>query len=60
MVEGTSERNAYIDFLRALSLIVVVLWHWVFTIVLWRDDGRTPPTRSGSPPGCSSPPGCCR
>ncbi|MCB1001471.1 MAG: acyltransferase [Acidimicrobiales bacterium] len=39
MVEGTSERNAYIDFLRALSLIVVVLWHWVFTIVLWRDDG---------------------
>lgn len=27
------------DFLRALSLIVVVLWHWAFTILEWRDDG---------------------
>ena len=32
-------RNAYVDFLRAFSLLVVVAWHWVFTIVLWRDDG---------------------
>jgi peptidoglycan/LPS O-acetylase OafA/YrhL len=24
---------------RAASLVVVVLWHWVFTIVIWRDDG---------------------
>jgi peptidoglycan/LPS O-acetylase OafA/YrhL len=35
----TSQRNAYIDWLRAFSLIVVVLWHWVFTIVRWHADG---------------------
>ena len=34
-----SPRNAYIDFLRAFSLLVVVAWHWVFTIVVWNDDG---------------------
>lgn len=32
-------RNPYIDFLRAFSLLVVVAWHWVFTIIIWRDDG---------------------
>lgn len=53
MVEGTAEvqgagsapadasdgRNTYVDFLRAVSLVVVVLWHWAFTIVIWEDDG---------------------
>jgi len=33
------QRNVYIDFLRAFSLLVVVAWHWVFTIVQWSDDG---------------------
>lgn len=32
-------RDAYVDFLRAFSLIIVVLWHWAFTILEWRDDG---------------------
>lgn len=32
-------RDKYIDFLRAFSLLVVVAWHWVFTIVIWKDDG---------------------
>jgi len=32
-------RDRYIDFVRAFSLIVVVLWHWVFTILVWEDDG---------------------
>ena len=32
-------RDTYIDFLRAFSLLVVVAWHWMFTIVIWRDDG---------------------
>ncbi len=32
-------RNAYIDFLRAFSLLVVVAWHWVFTIVVWQPNG---------------------
>lgn len=34
-----SARNYYIDFLRAFSLLIVVAWHWVFTIVIWQDDG---------------------
>ncbi|MGB8861906.1 MAG: acyltransferase [Ilumatobacteraceae bacterium] len=33
------ERDDYIDFMRAFSLLVVVAWHWVFTIVIWKDDG---------------------
>src|SRR5215207_7413322 len=32
-------RDPYVDFLRALSLIVVVMWHWAFTILDWRADG---------------------
>jgi hypothetical protein len=34
-----ANRDEFIDFCRAFSLVVVVLWHWVFTIVLWNDDG---------------------
>lgn len=37
--DSPSPRNAYIDFLRAFSLLVVVAWHWVFTILIWSDDG---------------------
>ena len=25
--------------MRAFSLLVVVAWHWVFTIIIWKDDG---------------------
>ena len=32
-------RDRFIDFLRAFSLLVVVVWHTVFTILVWRDDG---------------------
>lgn len=32
-------RDKYVDFIRAFSLLVVVAWHWVFTIIVWRDDG---------------------
>jgi hypothetical protein len=32
-------RDPYVDFLRALSLIIVVIWHWAFTILDWRADG---------------------
>jgi peptidoglycan/LPS O-acetylase OafA/YrhL len=32
-------RDAFIDFVRACSLLVVVIWHWVFTILVWQDDG---------------------
>jgi hypothetical protein len=32
-------RDRFVDFVRAFSLLVVVLWHWVFTILVWQDDG---------------------
>lgn len=32
-------RDAFIDFIRAFSLLVVVAWHWVFTIIIWKGDG---------------------
>lgn len=36
---ASGERNAYVDWLRASSLIIVVVWHWAFTILQWHDDG---------------------
>jgi hypothetical protein len=37
--EHLSDRDRFIDFVRACSLLVVVAWHWVFTIIVWRADG---------------------
>jgi surface polysaccharide O-acyltransferase-like enzyme len=34
-----ASRDRYVDLLRALSIAVVVLWHWVFSITQWRSDG---------------------
>lgn len=39
--EPKTARDRYADFLRAFSLIIVILWHWCFTILLWRDRGPT-------------------
>jgi hypothetical protein len=33
------QRDLLIDTLRALSLLVVVVWHWVFTVIIWKPDG---------------------
>ncbi len=32
-------RDELIDLLRSLATTTVVLWHWVFTILVWRADG---------------------
>ena len=32
-------RDRWLDLLRAGSLGVVVIWHWVFTIIRWEPDG---------------------
>ncbi|HEX2240520.1 MAG TPA: acyltransferase [Actinomycetota bacterium] len=32
-------RDELIDLLRSLATSTVVLWHWVFTILVWRADG---------------------
>lgn len=36
---GTTGRDIYIDFLRTGSLLIVVVWHWLFNVVNWRADG---------------------
>jgi Acyltransferase family len=38
-VGGTKARDPFVDFVRAFSLLVVIAWHWIFTIVIWRPDG---------------------
>jgi hypothetical protein len=37
--DGRPRRDVYADFLRALSLLVVIMWHWAFTILVWSDTG---------------------
>ncbi|MGB3410990.1 MAG: acyltransferase [Microthrixaceae bacterium] len=32
-------RDTLLDLVRASALLVVVLWHWIFTSVRWSDDG---------------------
>ena len=34
-------RDPLIDFLRAASLLVVVAWHWLFTVVIWHNGPHT-------------------
>jgi peptidoglycan/LPS O-acetylase OafA/YrhL len=38
-VDEHPTRAPYVDWLRAVSLLVVVLWHWAFTILRWSPDG---------------------
>jgi peptidoglycan/LPS O-acetylase OafA/YrhL len=47
---ASAERDRYVDLLRAGSLLVVVLWHWVFTVLLWRPDGPHASNPIGSTP----------
>jgi len=32
-------RDDLVDLLRSLATTTVVLWHWVFTVLVWRSDG---------------------
>jgi hypothetical protein len=45
------EREPYLDGLRAFSLFVVVLWHWVFTVIVWERDGPHASNPIGSTTG---------
>ncbi|MGH2687132.1 MAG: acyltransferase family protein [Actinomycetota bacterium] len=48
LVDATPEtRDRDVDFLRALSIAVVVLWHWVFSITHWSDGRLTMPNPVG-------------
>ncbi|MEU7829418.1 acyltransferase [Nonomuraea sp. NPDC049129] len=44
---ATPQRDKYVDWLRALSLIVVVVWHWAFTILQWKPEGPEPTSPLG-------------
>ncbi|MFC4118607.1 acyltransferase family protein [Nonomuraea zeae] len=44
---SSPERDKYVDWLRALSLIVVVVWHWAFTILQWKPHGPEPTSPLG-------------
>ncbi|MDP9073458.1 MAG: acyltransferase [Actinomycetota bacterium] len=39
--QSRPDRDRYIDFLRAASLLVVVGWHWLFSIVTWHPGPGT-------------------
>jgi len=51
LVDATpAGRDRYVDFLRALSIAVVVCWHWVFSITQWRNGRLTMPNPIGDVP----------
>ncbi len=40
LVDATpASRDRFVDLLRALSILVVVLWHWVFSVTHWTSAG---------------------
>ncbi len=54
LVDNTPDtRDRYVDFLRALSITVVILWHWVFSITQWSTDNHSliMPNPIGGVPG---------
>ena len=51
LVDATpAGRDRYVDFLRALSIAVVVCWHWVFSVTQWRAGRLTMPNPIGEVP----------
>ena len=52
LVDATPpERVRSVDFVRALCIGVVVLWHWVFSITQWRHGRLVMPNLIGDVPG---------
>lgn len=53
LVDATpASRDRVVDLLRAVSIAVVVLWHWSLSVTHWRDDGSlTMPNPVGDVPG---------
>jgi len=47
----TTAREVYVDFIRGLSLIVVVIFHWVFTVLEFTSDKVSANNPIGSTPG---------
>ena len=52
LVDATPDsRDRVVDLLRAVSICVVVAWHWTFSILHWRDGALTMPNPVGDVPG---------
>jgi len=52
LVDATpASRDRVVDLLRAVSICVVVLWHWTFSILGWQDGRLTMPNPIGDVPG---------
>lgn len=45
------ERDRYVDLLRSVSLVVVVIWHWVFTILVISPETVSPSNPIGATRG---------
>src|SRR4051794_14524441 len=51
LVDATpSSGDRFVDFLRGMSIAVVVCWHWVLSVTQWRDGRRVMPTPGGDAP----------
>ena len=51
LVDATPpERDRYVDFLRALSIGVVVCWHWMLSVTYWKKGSLTMPNPVGNVP----------
>ena len=52
LVDATpAARDRVVDLLRAVSIAVVVLWHWSLSITHWREGALTMPNPVGDVPG---------
>lgn len=47
----TSDRDIYVDFLRSFSLVVVVIWHWAFTLLIVSETTVSPTNPIGDTTG---------
>jgi hypothetical protein len=52
LVDATPDsRDRVVDLLRAVSICVVVVWHWTFSILHWHDGALRMPNPVGDVPG---------
>ncbi len=52
LVDATpAGRDRYVDFLRGVSILVVIAWHWVFSITQWNDGALAMPNPISDVPG---------
>lgn len=47
--EPVAGRDPFIDLVRAAALVVVCIWHWAFTVLVWGPTGPSPTSPRGAP-----------